>query len=122
MSNEETKKNVDVNGSLMKHTKAQLVDIILRKDEIEKGLRENLKLAEDNYNKDINNCVNLYNKLLNDYKNLEKKHFILKDDYNSICDEKVTTEINLKCSRNRWRLFTFIILMFFILELIYIVL
>ena len=41
MSNKEiTKKHGETNGSLMKHTKVQLVDIILRKDNIEKELRE----------------------------------------------------------------------------------
>lgn len=34
------KKTINENSSLMKKTKAQLVEIILRKDEVERGIRK----------------------------------------------------------------------------------
>ena len=48
MCNETIKNNIDevtnkVNNSLMKKTKAQLVEIILRKDDIQRGLRADIK-------------------------------------------------------------------------------
>ena len=47
MSNEETKNVEDKqNNSLMRKTKAQLVEIILRKDNIERGLRADIKGTE----------------------------------------------------------------------------
>ena len=111
MNNKETTKNVEPNGSLMKHTKAQLVDIILRKDNVEKELRKQLKNVEDNYQRES---------LVRE--NLEKDYFNLKDDYHTICDEKATEEIILKCSRNRWKLASLILLTLFIVEMIYVIL
>lgn len=42
------KKTINENSSLMKKTKAQLVEIILRKDEVERCIRKDL--AKANYN------------------------------------------------------------------------
>ena len=119
MSNKETtKKHGETNGSLMKHTKAQLVDIILRKDNIEKELREQLKDVKDNYQRELNNAVAKYDNEVLVRENLEKDYFNLKDDYYTICDEKTTEEIILKCSRNRWKFLSWILLICLITAMI----
>ena len=118
MNNKETTKNVEPNGSLMKHTKAQLVDIILRKDNIEKELREQLKDVKDNYQRELNK----YRNEVLVRENLEKDYFNLKDNYYTIYDEKATEEIILKRSRNRWKFLSWILLTLFIVEIIYVIL
>lgn len=122
MNNEETTKNVEPDGSLMKHTKAQLVDIILRKDNIEKKLREQLKNVKDNYQRELNDAVAKYNNEVLVCKSISKDYFNLQDDYHSICDEKATEEIIFKRSRNRWKLLLWILLTLLIVEMIYIIL
>ena len=85
MSNKETtKKHVETNGSLMKHTKAQLVEIILRKDSIEKNLRA-----------DINETNSTLNEIRNKYNNLEEHYDSLNYDYRDMCDEKTFIECEL---------------------------
>lgn len=123
MSNKEiTKKHGETNGSLMKHTKVQLVDIILRKDNIEKELREQLKDVKDNYQRELNKAVNKYRNEVLVRENLEKDYFNLKDNYYTIYDEKATKEIILKRSRNRWKFLSWILLTLFIVEIIYVIL
>lgn len=123
MNNEETtKKNVKPNGSLMKHTKAQLVDIILRKDNIEKELRENSKQVKVSYQRELIHANNYYDALNDKYNKLSKEYDNLKIDYQDICDEKATEEIILKCSRNRWQIFSFVLLMILMFELVYCIL
>ena len=123
MSNKEiTKKHGETNGSLMKHTKVQLVDIILRKDNIEKELREQLKDVKDNYQRELNKAVNKYRTEVLVRENLEKDYFNLKDNYYTIYDEKATKEIILKRSRNRWKFLSWILLTLFIVEIIYVIL
>ena len=75
MSNVNTKSNVKevtnkTSNSLMKKTKAQLVEIILRKDEVERSLR-----------KDINELCNYIDKLKNDNKFLEQRFEPLQNNY-----------------------------------------
>lgn len=71
-------------GSLMRKTKVELIDIILRKDNIEKTLRNNIKRLESQ---------------IEDYKNeyiaLKQDYITLNNDYEDICDEKVTIECKL---------------------------
>lgn len=123
MSNKETtKKHAETNGSLMKHTKVQLVDIILRKDNIEKELREQLKDVKDNYQRELNKAVNKYRNEVLVRENLEKDYFNLKDNYYTIYDEKATEKIILKRSRNRWKFLSWILLTLFIVEIIYVIL
>ena len=101
MNNKEiTKKHAETNGSLMKHTKVQLVDIILRKDNIEKELREQLKDVKDNYQRELNKAVNKYRNEVLVRENLEKDYFNLKDNYYTIYDEKATKEITIEASEN----------------------
>lgn len=122
MNNEETTKNVEPNGSLMKHTKAQLVDIILRKDNIEKKLKEQLKNVKDNYQRELSDAVAKYNNEVLVRKSISKDYFNLQDDYHGICDEKATEEIIFKRSRNRWKLLLWILLTLLIVEMICIIL
>ena len=121
-SKEITKKHAETNGSLMRHTKAQLVDIILRKDNIEKELREQLKDAKDNYQRELNKAVNKYRHEVLVRENLEKDYFNLKDNYYTVYDEKATEKIILKRSRNRWKFLSWILLTLFIVEIIYVIL
>lgn len=81
MCNVNTKKNnVDevtnkTSNSLMKKTKAQLVEIILRKDEVERNLR-----------KDINELCDSFDKIKGEKEFFEKEFEILQNDYQKECD------------------------------------
>ena len=79
-------KNVEnkQNNSLMRKTKAQLVEIILRKDSIEKNLRT-----------DINGTNSTLNEIRNKYNALEKYYDRLNCDYRDMCDEKAFIECQL---------------------------
>ena len=81
---ETTKKSAVENNSLMRKTKAQLVEIILRKDNIEKNLRA-----------DINGTNNTLNEIKNKYNNLEEHYDSLNYDYRDMCDEKTFIECKL---------------------------
>lgn len=85
MNNNEVK-NVEnkQNNSLMRKTKAQLVEIILRKDSIEKNLRT-----------DINGTNSTLNEIRNKYNALEKYYDELNYDYRDMCDEKTFIEYQL---------------------------
>lgn len=69
MNNDETKKNAVENNSLMRKTKAQLVEIILRKDEVERDIRKKLKEEQEYYSKKIKDYNALIDKV-NRYKTL----------------------------------------------------
>ena len=80
MSNEETK-NVEnkQNNSLMRKTKAQLVEIILRKDSIERGLRADIKGMEctcKEFEDKIKRVCNANEELKEDYHNFLQEHYI----------------------------------------------
>ena len=85
MCNVNTKKNnVDevtnkTSNSLMKKTKAQLVEIILRKDEIEHNLR-----------KDVNELCNSFDKIKGEKEFLESEFETLQNDYQEKWDEKAS--------------------------------
>lgn len=73
MNNMEDSADVKVltNGGLMKHTKAQLCEIILRKDNVEKQLQEDNKtLLEtlEQLNKNYNEVKTIANKATQDFK------------------------------------------------------
>lgn len=78
--------------ALMRKTKAQLIDIILRKDNIECGLRNDIKGME--------NTINKYKKQLDganrqiEVKN--KAYDELNADFESTCDENASTICDLK--------------------------
>lgn len=112
MNNNEVK-NVEnkQNNSLMRKTKVQLVEIILRKDSIEKNLRDDITSTKVELNKiktkiDTMQCN--YSKLMSDYSKL-------KNDYIYMCDEKTLVEHELKNKINEQRgLIWFLVIMFVI--------
>ena len=85
MCNVNTKKNnVDevtnkTSNSLMKKTKAQLVEIILRKDEVERSLR-----------KDIKELLGSLDKIKTEKELLEQRFETLQNDYQEKCDENAS--------------------------------
>ena len=84
MNNIETTKSTVENNSLMRKTKAQLVEIILRKDNIEKNLRA-----------DINGTNSTLNEIRNKYNALEENYDNLTYDYRNMCDQKNFIEYKL---------------------------
>lgn len=81
------------NKSLMKKTKAELVDIILRKDAVERKLREELRIREFEHVTDNANYEDLgakYNAKCDDYSRLN-------NDYEEVCDE--LADIEYACHR-----------------------
>lgn len=87
------------NGSLMKHTKAQLIDIILRKDAVEKNLQDTIK----NSKSFIKNQSDGYNYLKSEYDKLKEYNTTLKYDYEEMCDRYATamTKYNFSNKKNR---------------------
>ena len=109
MNNNEVK-NVEnkQNNSLMRKTKVQLVEIILRKDSIEKNLRDdiaNIKVELNKAKTEINNMQYDRSELMSDYAKL-------KNDYSDMCDEKILVEYELKNTINKQRgLIWFLVIM-----------
>ena len=112
MNNNEVK-NVEnkQNNSLMRKTKVQLVEIILRKDNIEKNLRDDITNTKVELNKaktEINNMQYDHSELMSDYAKL-------KNDYSDMCDEKILVEYELHNTINKQRgLIWFLVIMFVI--------
>lgn len=109
MNNNEVK-NVEnkQNNSLMRKTKVQLVEIILRKDSIEKNLRDDIANTKVELNKaktEINNMQYDRSELMSDYAKL-------KNDYSDMCDEKILVEYELRNTINKQRgLIWFLVIM-----------
>lgn len=79
-SNETNKKSDEYKGkALIRKTKAELIDIILRKDDTERKLHAKIKENSSNYEY----LGNKINELKTDYEELNR-------DYEDMCDEKVT--------------------------------
>ena len=74
-------------NGLTKFKKAELINIILRKDELEKNLRVELKEAKT----ELQNFNNASNKLVTDYNALKEKTISLSEEYAKYKD--VTEEI-----------------------------
>ena len=115
MNNNEVK-NVEnkQNNSLMRKTKVQLVEIILRKDSIEKNLRDDIA----NTKVELNKAETEINTMQCDYSKLESNYFKLKSDYIDMCDmcdEKTLIEHELKNKINKQHgLIWFLVIMFVI--------
>lgn len=91
MNNNEVKNVEDKqNNSLMRKTKVQLIEIILRKDSIEKKLRTDIKGIED--------ILHKYEAKIDTMKD---DYSILNKDYTDICDEKASVECELKSTINK---------------------
>lgn len=82
---ETTKKDAAENNSLMRKTKTQLVELILRKDSVERTLREDIKSKE----KELENKKRSLSIISNNYASLQ-------NEYHSICDDLTSIE----CERN----------------------
>lgn len=91
MSNENKQIENKENNSLMRKTKSELVNIILRKDSIEKALRTELK--------DANNTISAYYNKLDEEK---IKYNNLLNDYEYNCDEKITIITNYKIKFSKY--------------------
>ena len=115
MNNNEVK-NVEnkQNNSLMRKTKVQLVEIILRKDSIEKNLRDDIA----NTKVELNKVKTKIDTMQHNYSELESNYFKLKSDYIDICDmcdEKTLVEHELKNTINKQRgLIWFLVIIFVI--------
>lgn len=114
MNNNEVK-NVEnkQNNSLMRKTKVQLVEIILRKDSIEKNLRDDITSTKVELNKiktkiDTMQCN--YSELMSDYAKL-------KNDYIYMCDEKTLVESELKNKINEQRGFIWFLVIMFVISI-----
>lgn len=88
---QETKQEVNTNGSLMKKTKAQLVEIILRKDALERNLRKDMegtckRVTElDELHEAYNNLQESYEVSVNDVISLNKRLDEQYDNYEAKC-------------------------------------
>lgn len=98
MNNKEVK-NVEnkQNNSLMRKTKAQLVELIFRKDSIERNLRADIKSKNTLINKYEDN-FQIYETRIS---NIETKYSNLKDGYRDMHDEKVSIECELNTTINK---------------------
>lgn len=82
----ESKSKVDTNTSLIKKTKAQLIEIILRKDDVERKLTKKLNDVILHYNDEQNNV----NKLTKELKCLEERHEdVLNELSNNIYENEI---------------------------------
>lgn len=99
MNNNEVK-NVEnkQNNSLMRKTKAQLVEIILRKDSIEKSLRADIKGIE----KELENKIHSLKRISDKYESLQ-------DDYSSMCDDKIFIECELSTIIKKQKVFIWLL-------------
>lgn len=95
MKNNEVK-NVEnkQNGSLMRKTKAQLVELILRKDSVERNLREDIKRKE----KELENTIH-------NLKVSSHNYVSLQNEYHSVCDDKASIECELNTTIKKQKVF-----------------
>ena len=108
---ETTKKDAAENNSLMRKTKVQLVEIILRKDSIEKNLRDDIA----NTKVELNKAKTELNNMKYDHSELMSNYAKLKNDYSDMCDEKILVEYELKNKINKQRgLIWFLVIIFVI--------
>ena len=109
MSNEETKNVEDKqNNSLMRKTKAQLVEIILRKDNIERGLRADIKGTET-YCKEleakVKHVCNANKEFEDKIKHIRDANKELKEDYHNMCDESASLIASYKNEIKQYRIY-----------------
>lgn len=110
MNNDETKKNAVENkesNSLMRKTKAQLVEIILRKDSIEKNLRAGIKSTEETLKITSANLDNIKN-----------SYIAIKYDYNNVYDEKIFVERKLNNTIKKQKTVIWILAIIFAISII----
>lgn len=95
MNNNEVK-NIEnkQNGSLMRKTKAQLVELILRKDSVERNLRADIKSKE----KELENTIR-------NLKVSSHNYVSLQNEYHSVCDDKALIECELNTTIKKQKVF-----------------
>ena len=115
MNNNEVK-NVEnkQNNSLMRKTKVQLVEIILRKDSIEKNLRDDIANTKGKLYKAITEINNMQY----DHSELMSNYAKLKNDYSDICDEKILVEYELKNTINKQHGLIWFLVIIFVISII----
>ena len=114
MNNNEVK-NVEnkQNNSLMRKTKAQLVEIIFRKDSIEKNLRDDITSTKV----ELNTAKTKINTMQYDYSELKSNYSELKSNYIDMCDEKISVECKLKSTINKQRGFIWFLVIMFVISI-----
>ena len=101
---ETTKKDAVENNSLMRKTKTQLVELIFRKDSVERNLREDIKRKEKEFDS-----------ITHDLKVIRHNYVSLQNEYHSVCDDKALIECELKNTINKQRgLIWFLVIIFVI--------
>ena len=93
--------NVEPKNGLTKLKKAELINIILRKDELEKALRIEVKNAKI----ELQNIYNASNKTVSDYNSLKEKVVSLSEEYAKYKDvtEEIITDYEERHSKMRKR-------------------
>lgn len=124
-------KNVEIkpNSGLMKKTKVQLVEIILRKDEREKELLSNIKTLEE-YKNRFSLEINKRELKINEYKehinNLQDQFHCLNEDYRDECDANIEIKEEYKNKINKYKrsiiilCYIILIMIIFIFKLLFI--
>lgn len=100
------KKTINENSSLMKKTKAQLVEIILRKDEVERNVRKELKEAEEFASqkiKDYNALNEIHVKYVEDLAKVNYSIKTMQEEYREQCDEHASERQELIDKVNKYK-------------------
>ena len=117
MENKETAIIVEDGKGLMRKTKAQLVEIIMRKDDVERKLRKDIKIKDDNYNKAISEKEYAQEQL----KDIREDYNVLQNDYQNECDENVSKQQEIADKCNLYKLLSIISIMFAVIEFVLLV-
>ncbi len=109
----------------MKKTKAQLVEIILRKDEVERGIRKELKEAQEFASQKIKD-YNAFNAVHVKYiEDLAKDNYSIRtmqEEYREQCDEHASERQELIDKVNRYETLFYLSLTIVLMLGIYIIL
>lgn len=100
----ETNNEVKTPNSLMRKTKAELVNIILRKDDVEKNLRDDIKGLNTSFEEMTKKYVNAQNNLEDiqvNYEKLSKAKEAYENDFEEISDKLVTERVESRISISR---------------------
>lgn len=119
------KKIINENSSLMKKTKAQLVEIILRKDEVERNVRKELKEAEEFASqkiKDYNALNEIHVKYVEELTKANYNIGTMQEEYREQCDEHASERQELIDKVNRYKILFCLSLTFVLMLGIYIIL
>lgn len=91
----ENKIKIKQSNSLMRKTKSELVEIILRKDEIERNLKADIKETIKNTQNNLEHISYIHN--------------TLKNDYEEICDEYTTYRAKIKNKIKNYNIFCYVL-------------